>query len=450
MYKRISLFVTLVMVLTLLLSACSTAKPATQEPVVDEVVQTAEPVVEEVVETEAPVAEVVTLKIVHNYSAADPKGPTMAAVLSEFMATHPNILIEEETFTDEDIPVRVETAFMAGEEPDIIFHNLMSNSREWTANGLTVPVDGLTEEWGLKDQFVDAALSNWTIADQVVAFPYEGFVWPVWYNSAIFEEAGVGIPKTIDELVTASEKIRAAGYQPFALYGGEGAMQMLGLISVSLNGWDKTKELYSQGGWSTDPAGVAAVELFVQLRDAGVFADESAGLDELMVTESFFAGEVAMVHLGSWSFSSAPAEIVDSIVLDGFPMPADLFVETPNIFGAFISKGIWITRNGATKMDAVEEFVKFFISKEVVNKFVEETSTIAPLKGMAPDASKISPLLLDSLGLGEKTTITPPVGSVVPGEVRPILWQNVGPLTLLPESTSVEILEALDQAYTGQ
>ncbi len=35
------------------------------------------------------------------------------------------------------------------------------------------------------------------------------------YNKAIFDEVGIEMPKTIDEVEAACEKLQAAGYQPF-------------------------------------------------------------------------------------------------------------------------------------------------------------------------------------------------------------------------------------------
>ncbi len=33
----------------------------------------------------------------------------------------------------------------------------------------------------------------------MIAFPIEGFTWPIWYNTKVFKAAGVEIPKTTDE-----------------------------------------------------------------------------------------------------------------------------------------------------------------------------------------------------------------------------------------------------------
>jgi multiple sugar transport system substrate-binding protein len=406
--------------------------------------------VETAVPATSPPVEEVTLRIVHNWGESTPKGPPLYSIFSDFMEAYPHITIEDEVFTDEDIPTRVETAFMAGEEPDMVFQNLMSQSREWTENGLTIPVDDLLTEWNLKDVLLESAVADFVNPQGLTsAFPLEGFVWPIWYNTQILKEAGVEIPMTIDELIAAADKILAAGYQPLVVPGGEGAVQALGLILVSLVEWPKTRQLYTEGGFSGDPDGVAGVELFVKLRDAGVFAEDTAGLDWPLAAERFYTGRAAMAHLGSWNFSEAPSELLDHIALGGFPLPPDSPLDKPVIFGAFVAKGVWITRNGAEKLTAIEEFVRFLYQPEMIARFVEQASMIPPLKGLSVDESKVSPLFLQALGLGEKVTISLPVGSVVPGSVRSTLMTNVGPLMSVPGTTVEEILLAMDEAYAG-
>lgn len=71
------------------------------------------------------------------------------------------------------------------------------------------------EESGLKDQFTN--LEMFTFNDSVYGLPLNGYVEGIFYNKEIFEQAGVEVPETFDDLVQAVEKLKAAGYTPMAL-----------------------------------------------------------------------------------------------------------------------------------------------------------------------------------------------------------------------------------------
>ncbi len=336
----------------------------------------------------------VVLKVMDNWgNQTDAKGPPLASIIQDFMTANPDITIEEEVFTDSEIPTKVETAFLAGEEPDIVLQNYGLGTLTWVDDGVVIPVTDLLDQWGLKDKFKDEALRQFTDSQgRVGSFPLEGFTWALWYNTKILNEAGVNdIPMTVDELLDAATKVRAAGYQPLVVGGADWTGQALfDLIKQTVMTDHEAGAAYQQGGFSTNDQFVRAVELFVQLRDAGVFADSSEGLEFATMNEMFFSGKAAMMHGGSWSFAECPEALRPDVVVSGFPLPAGSPHVKPIIAAGYVGKGIWITRNGATKMDAVEKFVKFFYQPEMIARFVEQAGMTSPLKESVVDESKLN------------------------------------------------------------
>ncbi|MCL4804765.1 MAG: ABC transporter substrate-binding protein [Anaerolineae bacterium] len=394
------------------------------------------------------VAQAVILKIMHNWSEADPSGIPFTNILSQFQSTHDNITLEQEVFDVEDIPTKVETAFISGQEPDIIFQNLMSNSREWNDIGLTVPASPILSDLGLQSAFLDSAISEYTINDTLVAIPLQGFVWPLWYNTEILDKAGVGVPTTIDELINFADKVRGAGFNPWVVGGADTwAYIAFGLVVSSMLEWKTTERLFSQGGFRDEPAAVEGVELFVRLRDAGLFADDTPGLDNAGMVQTFVNGKSALAHLGSWSIPEVSPELGEKVTLAGFPLPGGSPLQKPLSFGSFIGKAVWVTRNGAEKMAAVEEFVRYFYDGQNIAQLVEEAALVPPLRNVPLEGRELHPVYTKQLALLNDVTLTPPIGSVVPGSVRPIVLNNVGPLAFVPGTSAEEILDALDNAY---
>jgi multiple sugar transport system substrate-binding protein len=349
--------------------------------------------------------EEVVLNIMDNWGdQADAKGPPLQSIFQDFMKAYPNIKIKEEVFVDKDIPPKVTTAHLAGEEPDLVFVNLWPVTQDWGADGVTIYVENLAKEWGLEDQFKPIALKDWTDSQgHLLAFPVEGYIWPVWYNTKILKEAGVEqIPKTTDELIKAAQKVRAAGYDPFVTGGLDWTgYSVFELVAGTMLTDEQLKQLAMNGGWADNPNAVKAVQLMLSLRDGKVFADDTTGLEMSTMNERFFSGKAAMMHAGSWSFSECPAELKSDVVLAGFPLPADAVRQHPVIFEGFDAKGIWVTRNGAQKMDAVEKFIKFFYQPEMIERLVEQGAMPSPLKTTPVDESKIDPLFAQALALSD-------------------------------------------------
>lgn len=389
-----------------------------------------------------------TLSVMHSMSPDEAKSIVFDEILDAFMAAHPNITVSVEIVPDTDIALKAETAFVGGVEPDLVFHNYPLESANWIIDGMTIDLSEYLGAWDLSNTFYPSALEGYTTTDgQLAALPIEGFTWPVWYNTAIFEAAGVEIPQTIDDLTQAATALRAAGYQPFATGGSDwtGARLFMLILSAHVSPAE-FERLLMEGGYAENPAAVAAIENFVAMREAGVFVDDAEGLEFSSMNEMFFAGEAAMMHGGSWSFGEAPEDIVGDIVLGGFPLPADSPHANPVMFGGFGAKAIHVTRNGSENLAAIEPFVRYFYQPDVFVGFVNETGMVAPVKNLPVDGSKVPPLFADSLSLPETTDfagnpdLTPPDITAQ--------WDQIANDAYIPgDMGAEEIVAALDALY---
>jgi len=397
----------------------------------------------------APTSAPVTLTIWHNWGPDDAKGAPLQTIFADFMAANPDILIADEVYVDADIPLKVETASAANQEPDLVFTGGFGNALSWTDSGVTIPVNDLITQWGLDGQFKDAALSNYTLPDgQIIAFPLEGFTWPVWYNTAIFAAVGLEIPTTTDQLIAAAQTLRAAGYGGPVIASGIDSMggKFFELIIQSAMTDAEAIQCMGQGDW-TAPGCIKGVELFVQLRDAGVFVDGVEGVDYPSGNTRFFAGDkVAVSHFGAWAFGEAPPELLPDIQLGGFPLPAGSPHQLPVYFSAFTAKGVFITPNGASKMDAVEKFITFLYQPAMIARFVEQAGMTPPLKEVPVDATELNSLFAQSLVLpAEVVAIS---DTYKPAQVVTD-FDRVTMEAFAPGTTAEQILAGMTAAYAA-
>jgi multiple sugar transport system substrate-binding protein len=394
--------------------------------------------------------EPVTLTIWHNWGPDDTKGPAIQSVFQDFMAANPDITIKDSVYVDADIPLKVETASTSNQEPDLVFSVLFDGVLNWTDSGVSLPVNDYIKQWGLDGKFLDAALSNFTQADgKIRAFPLEGFTWPIWYNMKLFNQAGLDIPTTTDQLIADAKVFRAKGLGGPVIASGIDGMggALFNLIVQSMMTDQDVLKAFGQGDW-TNPGAVAGVKLFVQLRDAGVFVDGVEGVDYASGDTRFFEGTVPMAHFGSWSYTDpAVATLAPDIKLAGFPLASGSPWKHPVYFSGFTAKGIFITPNGGAKIDAVKRFIQFLYQPDIIARFVK-VGMAPPLKTVTIDKSTLPPLVAQALDLpsiGDTPTI---LDTITPAAVG----TDMGRITqeaFASGTTAEKILADLTAAYAA-
>lgn len=124
----------------------------------------------------------------------------------------------------------------------------------------------------------------------------------LWANPEVLEAAGVEMPTTLDELFTAGEAIREAGYVPLA-HGGQ-AWQDATVFETVLLATGGT-EFYQQTMVELDEQAlgseqmIEALETFKRLRE--LMDDDMPGRDWNIATSMVINGDAGMQLMGDWA-----------------------------------------------------------------------------------------------------------------------------------------------------
>lgn len=168
--------------------------------------------------------------------------------------------------------------------------------------------------------FIDKVYENskdFLYADDghIYAFPYAGQEYVLWYcNKTLFEQAGLEIPKTFDELKHCVEVFKEKGIVPLALFGQEG------WISAAM--YDVIATRYNPGGIKaldrgqakvTDEAYVKAAETLYDLAKAGLFQTGVTSSNYDQAAAMFNNGEAAMFINGQWFIEDATKALGDNV-----------------------------------------------------------------------------------------------------------------------------------------
>lgn len=388
------------------------------------------------------------------------EGSTEGAILNDVIAqfTKDTGIDVDLISGGENIDVTVETAVAAGQSPDVVIVNLFDKTLGWLDNGVAVPADDYLTEWGLDATFNDAALEQWRVGEAadgaLRGFPYTGFSWPVWYNTALLAEAGVdAVPTTTDELKTAATKLRAAGIAPMIVGGNDWSGQKLFFqIIQSYMPADEAKTVFASGGYCANEDAMKGIDEFVDLRDAGVFVDNVAGYTADDMNNTYYTGGAAMMPAGSWAMGPAVeadteggTTTVADTTLGGFPMPSDGGAyDNPLAYQGFTGVGFMLTPSGtsADQIDKTKAFIEYFFTSDVVSQFVEKANFVTPIEGDF-SASATNPLLASALSLDS-----------VDYGVLPDVWisANAAPITQVTglafgDVSAEDICGGLDQVY---
>lgn len=395
-----------------------------------------------------------SLNVVTRWASGSPEAEAQGRILDAFTASTGITLNMTEGL--ETIDDQVETMVAAGKAPDLVIVNLFDKTLSWLDAGVTVAADQYLENWGLASKIKTQAIDEWRVGSvssgQLQGLPYSGFSWPVWWNTDLLAQAGVtSIPTTTDQLKDAAAKLRAAGIGPVVVGGNDWTGQKLFYqIAESFTSPAAMEKVMTDGGYCDTSTVMDGINLFVNLRDSGVFVDNVAGMNADDMYATYYSEKAAVMSAGSWAYAGAveaATGVEDRTQLGGFPIPAASMFAKPSSYQGFTGVGFMITKQGAAddKIDMVRQLVQAFYDDANVGDFVKTASILPPtLSDFTSYAT--NPLLAQSMKLD----------SVVSYAVLPDVWIGAASDPIIQvltgaygKSTADQICAGLDQATKG-
>ena len=143
----------------------------------------------------------------------------------------------------------------------------------------------------------------------------------LWFvNTALFEQYGLEIPTTYDELIACAEVFNANGIVTMSLFGQEGwnAAAMYDAIATryipeGIKGIDNgTTQI-------TDEGYLKAAEDLVKLAQAGVFQSAVTTTNYDQASEMFLGGKAAMFLNGQWYIEDATKALGENVTWIAYP-----------------------------------------------------------------------------------------------------------------------------------
>ena len=210
---------------------------------------------------------------------------------------------------------------------------------------------------------------------------------PIYYNKKMFADAGItAAPKTWDELVADSEKLKAKGITPFTIGGGKdgfpSSMILTGLVSTEV--YNTTPDWLTQRREDkvkfADAAFQKAFQKLGDLAAKGYVDKTQVSRDYAATEQAFLDGKSAMYPMGNWFAANADTKKHDfDIGVFNFP------TEDGKLVVPAYTGGGMIVSSKAANLDAAKKFaLGFQLDKDQLDASVKADGLFPAIKGYTP------------------------------------------------------------------
>lgn len=207
------------------------------------------------------------------------------------------------------------------EIPDVFICSPGANLDDYAIPGVAAALDEYLEADGWKDTFAsDAVFAGGTYDGQIRAIPLNTAAACCFYNKEMFEEVGVEVPTTYDELLDVCAKLQEAGITPITISAGTAwCLSMLAGYLCDREGVDLDAVISGDESWVNDKT-IAAGEKLLELSQ--YFQETAASDSNDVATANFYDEEAAILIQGSWviaQMNGANPDIEDICGVFQFP-----------------------------------------------------------------------------------------------------------------------------------
>lgn len=301
------------------------------------------------------------------------------------------------TMDGESYKTKIKTCVASNTLPDVFSYWTGEMFDVLTESGnildLTEMINADTE---YKDQFIGGSFEEVTVDGKIYAVPTSITGQVLYYNKALFEEAGISeAPKTLSELEADCEALKNAGITPIVV-GSKDRWPLLGwfaYLAVRNGGM----ELYSEVTDSTSDvsfANDAFIEAGKKMNELSqkYFINGSLAIDSSMAPAQFAAGNAAMFVGGTWDIPTLTSneETAKNFGFVPFPVVEGGAEETPDTVYGGIANCIAISASSEHPEDAYE-LVKELMSVDIETEKVERTGSLSCMK-VEPNEDNMQPL----------------------------------------------------------
>ncbi|MDN3445614.1 extracellular solute-binding protein [Microbacterium sp. APC 3901] len=317
----------------------------------------------------------------------------MTERVAEYNASQDKVRVEIDT-SGVDV---VSASFVRGNPPDIMLANYNYEIARFVQRCALTDLSGTEAASTIRDDLQPLMEQYGSCEGRTSALPYSVMGASVIYNKEIFEQQGLEVPQTWDELLAVCDQLKEAGIDPFYATFKDDWTVAQGWYDYTAGGSVDVIDFFdtlAQEGTEVGPDSAASFEKdFAEPMDRMMtLVNEYTNADAASRAYgdgnlAFGKGEAAMYLQGPWAFSEIEKTAPD-LALGTFPLPmtddpADLGVRVNMDLAAMIPEG-------SQHQEAARDFLEYLFLPENIEEYNASQLGFTPTDDApAPDDPRV-------------------------------------------------------------
>ena len=293
----------------------------------------------------------------------------MKKIADDYAKDHPGFSLNLITTPDRPSYIqKLETLAAANKLPELFDTDATPFAQQLAKQGKMVDAEKLLKDLGVYDNYRPNALNYQRFDDgSLYMIPFQFELEFIWYNKALLQQAGVSVPKSLDDIPAMCTALRSSGITPIAIDGQDQwpLERYVAYQAFREAGPDFLQKLKKGEAKFSDPAGKKAVDWMTALGKAKCFQDGFSSQGYSDAQNQFTSGKAAMYNIGTWELPSLATDKLNPDVRANID-----FMTLPTTEGSvtaaneYVSpSGIGMAVNTKTYDPLISDFLKFALTK---------------------------------------------------------------------------------------
>ena len=326
-------------------------------------------------------ADKVTVNFFHRWPN-EPKNSYINSLIDEFEAANPDIDIVSDCVLNDSYKEKIRVLVSTDALPDVFFSWSGVFGENLTRSGRVLALDDVMardSEWS--SQIVEGQWAPFNYNGKQYGAPWSMDGKAFFYNVDVFNELGIEIPTTLNELYAVCEKLKENGYDEPISAGFSAPWAVshyLGTICQRVVDPEVLAKDYTGGGDFSDPAYIEALSIFKKLGE--YMTSDPCSVDHEFARNAFIMGVSPMCYmqLAEMKYMRDDEEL--NYAFFNFPAVEDGKGDPGQLTGA--PEGMMISATAKPEVqEAAIKFMEFVISKEGGHRMIAECGEISCVKG---------------------------------------------------------------------
>lgn len=312
----------------------------------------------------------------------EPKNSYINSLIDEFEAANPDIDIVADCVLNDSYKEKIRVLVSTDALPDVFFSWSGVFGENLTRSGRVLALDDVMardSEWS--SQIVEGQWAPFNYNGKQYGAPWSMDGKAFFYNVDVFNELGIEIPTTLNELYAVCEKLKENGYDEPISAGFSAPWAVshyLGTICQRVVDPEVLAKDYTGGGDFSDPAYIEALNIFKKLGE--YMTSDPCSVDHEFARNAFIMGVSPMCYmqLAEMKYMRDDEEL--NYAFFNFPAVEDGKGDPGQLTGA--PEGMMISATAKPEVqEAAIKFMEFVISKEGGHRMIAECGEISCVKG---------------------------------------------------------------------